>query len=175
MRLKDHVKDKARSMTADEASLPALRGVGFTVSRRDRAGHTVQQFDEAALHQAALEQSPPQPANLFAEDVTRGYRVDVEPDGDRFLSLCHRTGTYTLRTSAGRTSRSLVPPDEGYTKASSTDVGSRRRPRSCTCTRRRSRGPGGASSPSVQASGCSLTRRSTTARRRPRSTRASRW
>ena len=119
MRLKDHVKGKSRSMTADEASLPALRGVGFTVSRRDRAAHVVEQFDEATLHQQALEQTPPQPANLFAEDVTRGYRVDVEPEGDRFRSLCERTGTYVVETPNGP-EPILLPPDEGYTKGSST-------------------------------------------------------
>ena len=51
--------------------------------------------------------------------MTRGYRVDVEPNVKPFLSLCLRTGTYMVRTAAGDQPIPL-PPDEGFLKGSST-------------------------------------------------------
>ena len=116
-RVKDHLQSVPRSMTPDESSLPALRGVGFTISRNDRAEQMVNRLDNAVLHDKDVANKDP--ADLFVEDVTRGYRVDVEPNGKPFLSLCLRTGTYVVRTAAGDQPIPL-PPDEGFLKGSST-------------------------------------------------------
>ena len=71
-----------------EARRPARRG------RRHEDTHT---DDEA-------------PADLFAEDVNRGYRLDVEDQKQpgRWLSLHHRVGDYLLQQD-GRSRRSTTP------------------------------------------------------------------
>ncbi len=123
-RVKDHLQSVPRSMTPDESSLPALRGVGFTISRNDRAEQMVNRLDNAVLHDKDVTNKDP--ADLFAEDVTRGYRVDVEPNGKPFLSLCLRTGTYVVRT-AGRRSTDPPAPRRGVPQGLVHDVGARRR------------------------------------------------
>ncbi|MCG6875314.1 MAG: hypothetical protein LJE97_09520, partial [Betaproteobacteria bacterium] len=58
---------------------------------------------------------------LFAEDVLRGYRVDVQalPGGapQDWRSLCRRHGTYRF---AGTSETFELPDDEGYVKGAST-------------------------------------------------------
>lgn len=106
------------SMTPDELALPALRSTGFTIVKNDRAEAVVASFDHAVGHDA--NEKADAPANLFAEDVIRGYRLDVEAKtSGRFLSLCERVGDYVMHTPAGEVPIA-VPPDEGYVKGSST-------------------------------------------------------
>lgn len=118
-RVQQHLAGKQRSMTPDEVSVPALRSTGFSVTRLNRAERVVAAFDEAADRQARV--SNQLEVELFAEDVTRGFHVDVLDKSD-WRSLCSRVGTY----EAGGTAIPL-PPDEGFIKAASvseeTDVG----------------------------------------------------
>ncbi len=111
-------KSGAPSMTPDEGSLPALRGAGFTVVRDDRAEGVVGQFDQAVV--AEGEVAGGAPPDLFAEDVTRGYYVDVDKDGRGFESLCRRVGRYAIRQPDGSEEPLSVPDDEGYVKGAST-------------------------------------------------------
>jgi hypothetical protein len=55
---------------------------------------------------------------LHAEDLLRGYRIDVldQTQGNTWHSLCARLGTYKLRDG----SLLDLPADEGYVKAAST-------------------------------------------------------
>jgi hypothetical protein len=106
------------SMTADEGSLPALRGAGFTVVRDERAESVVGQFDQMVKSEQQVAGS--NPAELFAEDVTRGYFIDVDKDGRGFASLCQRVGRYAIRQPDGSETELPVPPDEGYAKGAST-------------------------------------------------------
>lgn len=114
----------APSMTPDAHSLPALRGSGFTLYRDRRAQKVVDGWDAAAVQegQRAADASP----ELWAEDVTRGYRLDVaeESDPDTWFSLHARTGDYRLRTDTPGERLPLpvdtpIAPDEGYLKAAS--------------------------------------------------------
>jgi hypothetical protein len=120
-RVKDELEGKTRSMTDDASSLPALRSGGFTISRDGRAGRTVGQFDHAADHDS--DHASEAPADLFAEDVTRGYRLDVEDlnVAGRWLSLHQRVGRYTVGPPDDPSSVELqVEPDEAYVKGAST-------------------------------------------------------
>ncbi len=109
---------KGPSMTPDEGSLPALRGAGLTVVRDERAESVVGQFDQTVKSEEAI--AGQDPAEVFAEDVTRGYFVDVDKDGRGFASLCRRVGRYAVRQPDGSEEQLDVPPDEGYAKGAST-------------------------------------------------------
>ncbi|WP_280304067.1 hypothetical protein [Nocardia abscessus] len=106
-------------------ALAALRSGGLAIVRPDRAYH---------LHQrllAALNLSIPRPADtpedpatlptdLFAEDLLRGYRVEVSTDDGPWQSLGRRIGTYRLVDDDGATVHTLPAiHDEGYVKATS--------------------------------------------------------
>lgn len=119
-RLAAHLGSQARSMSEDASSLPALRTGGFTIARDDRAARLVRRLDDVADHEDKHKGGAA--AALFAEDVTRGYRVDVEDQTakpDRWLSLCHRTGTYTAKRSGEAAVAIDTITDEGYVKSAS--------------------------------------------------------
>ena len=61
----------------------------------------------------------PARAELYAEDLTRGYRLDVDKDGQGFRSLCERVGAYAVTKADGSTAPLVVPDDEGYVKGAS--------------------------------------------------------
>lgn len=87
----------------DDAGIPALRTGGISLVRPGHRDDLIKQFGFQALFNAALAKvedppagAPPEPpAELFAEDVTRGYRIDVFDDkSKRWHSLCQRFGHY---------------------------------------------------------------------------------
>ncbi|GLP80575.1 hypothetical protein [Mycobacterium antarcticum] len=114
----------APSMTPDASSLPALRGMGLTLYRNGRAEKIVRTWDAAKkLDDSRVGGNVPE---LTAEDVTRGYRIDVamESEPDTWYTLHARTGTYLLRTGIPGEREPLplaepIGPDEGYVKAAS--------------------------------------------------------
>jgi hypothetical protein len=112
-------------LVGDPANPPSLRTSGFTIARvqRDQAMLTKlrQQTQNAALIPAPLPlTSVPagSPLTLYADDLVRGYRVDVITNGTT-RSLCRRTGTLTL----GSVTYNLPTDDasgEGYVKGGAT-------------------------------------------------------
>lgn len=102
-------EDRAPNMP-DTAGLPALRSAGISVVRLNLEEELRGQFDRsAALQQFAFSRdnapqpeappgagaAPPASDELFAEDVVRGYRVDVfDSKSAAWHSLCLRVGTY---------------------------------------------------------------------------------
>lgn len=81
---------------------------------------------QAAVDQAITGAGAPpnlwgDPHVLFAEDVLRGYRADIEDAAaaGRWRSLMQRVGTYTLKLAAGDETVAGIVPDEGYVKAES--------------------------------------------------------
>ena len=98
--------------TPDEEGLPTLRSGGLSVVRSGRALTLAKRLvDTKALDGQTDEDA----VVLNAEDVNRGYRLDVEHDGKPWRSLHRRVGTVTLHGSG-------VPPevhDEGYVKSTS--------------------------------------------------------
>jgi hypothetical protein len=119
-RVGEHLLGQARSMTEDESSLPALRTGGFAIARDGRAARVVRQLDRSSDHDSARTQN--QPTDLFAEDVTRGYRLDVEDSNKpgEWRSLHRRSGTYRVRRPGRPASNLPIDPDEAYVKGAST-------------------------------------------------------
>jgi hypothetical protein len=118
IRVADHLSENAQSMTEDASSASALRTGGFTIARDGRAARVVDVLDTAADHDAA--QTGDAPADLAAEEVTRGYRLDVEDSTHpgRWLSLHRRVGTYVVRQDGGEVPLP-VGEDEAYVKGAS--------------------------------------------------------
>ncbi|MGH9023548.1 MAG: hypothetical protein ACRDV9_10690 [Acidimicrobiia bacterium] len=117
MRVASHLAKP--SMTEDASSLPALRTGGFTLARDARSGRVVGQLDHASDHEEALQNEAP--TELFAEDVTRGYRLDVEDTvkPDAWRSLHRRVGEYLVAPPGGEPVHLPIEPDEGYVKGAS--------------------------------------------------------
>jgi hypothetical protein len=91
--------------------LPSLRSAGFSAARADRAKRLVDVFHGARDKNQNITQTPPKQVILQAEDVTRGYRIDVWSSLDgQWQSLCARDGTYTFLTKGLTRSFS----DEGF-------------------------------------------------------------
>ena len=110
--------------TGDKQPVAALRSGGLGVSRHGRAELVAQGAASAALKNPILEAGGPASTGvvLFAEDVLRGYRVDVQPSPGgspgKWHSLCRREGSYRFTNSTDTISG--VPEDEGYVKGAST-------------------------------------------------------
>jgi hypothetical protein len=92
--------------------LPSLRSAGFSAARSGRAQRLVSTFDGAKSHNNAIIADPQSNAfALHADDVTRGYRIDVWSSlSGRWHSLCARDGTY--RFLNGPLTRTFS--DEGF-------------------------------------------------------------
>lgn len=109
--------------TGDKQPVAALRSAGLGVSRRDRAREVAQNAASAALKNAALSGAPGTIV-LYAEDLLRGYRVDVQPypanDPQRWQSLCQRHGVYHCTDGGADLD---LPDDEGYVKGASASGG----------------------------------------------------
>jgi hypothetical protein len=85
------------AQTQVNVGLPALRTGGLSVSRAGKAEWLVNIFARATLHNQAVEKNTPDQITLYAEDVVRGYRVDVwDSETKSWNSLCRRVGTYNF-------------------------------------------------------------------------------
>jgi hypothetical protein len=86
-------------------SLPALRGGGIVVARIDRGQQLAQQLASSASANSALASGSgivvEDSLTFHAEDLTRGYRVDVQDLDSKtaegqWFSLCRRAGAYEV-------------------------------------------------------------------------------
>ena len=106
---------------AQDAALPALRSAGLAVAQANRA-HTMSLLFKrsAVLNSTLIEKkapAAPEDQELFAEDIVRGYRVDVwDEKTAKWHSLCQRVGTYTLTGSA----QTFTIEDEGWVSNAAT-------------------------------------------------------
>jgi hypothetical protein len=102
--------------TPDGYALPALSSVGFAVARVGRGSAvTAAMADGAAKNRAVLEGTD---VTLDAEDVTRGYAIDVWDDASRkWRSLCERVGDYAF-SAAGKAITLTGIADEGWVSTS---------------------------------------------------------
>ncbi|UCC64446.1 MAG: hypothetical protein JSV36_05140, partial [Anaerolineae bacterium] len=108
--------------TPSQTGVPALRSAGLALARTQRGEQLLDDLldhrDKNALIEAGI------PVEFYAEDLVRGYRVDVfdedAPDGSRWFSLHQRVVEYTVKDP-----QEVSPPDEfevtdeGYLKATS--------------------------------------------------------
>jgi hypothetical protein len=92
--------------------LPSLQSAGFSAARVDRATRLVNTFAAAKGNNAAIIASPQNSTfALHAEDLARGYRIDVwNSMSGQWHSLCLRDGTYNFLN--GPLTRQLS--DEGF-------------------------------------------------------------
>lgn len=92
--------------------LPSLRSAGFSVARVNRAARLVGTFNNAKGNNTAITAKPSASAvTLHADDVTRGFRVDVwDSMTGQWHSLCLRDGTYVFLN--GPLTRTYA--DEGF-------------------------------------------------------------
>ncbi|HEX8678811.1 MAG TPA: hypothetical protein VF683_02535, partial [Chthoniobacterales bacterium] len=105
-----------------ETGAPALRNAGLMLVHRNRAQMLKNNFtrqldaDKAAKNlQAGVSTTPPE---MHAEDLVRGYRIDIWDDvSGRWHSLCRRAATYNL--SEG-TEVVAVPDEEGTVRLAAT-------------------------------------------------------
>ena len=104
--------------TGDKQAVTALRSGGMGLSRHGRAAQVAMLAAATKLKNDAAQVSADESRKivLFAEDVSRGFRVDVHTR-DRWHSLCAREGDYTLQATGQKLT---LPPDEGYIKGAST-------------------------------------------------------
>ncbi len=93
--------------------LPSLRSAGFSAARSGRASRLVKTFDGAKSNNHQITSNPQSNAFvLHADDVTRGYRIDVWTSlSGQWHSLCARDGTYKFLN--GPLTRKFA--DEGFT------------------------------------------------------------
>ena len=111
--------------TGDRQGVAALRSGGLGISRHGRAVDVATAAAAAAAKNDAIASGSGSDITLFAEDVHRGYRVDVAPVPDfseagPWHTLCARVGEYRLVNSGAAID---LPPDEGYVSGASTTSG----------------------------------------------------
>ena len=80
-----------------EATLPSLRSGGFTLYADGRAVALLDNLAQGKAFNDAVEANGPQPRPLYAEDLIRGYRLDVwDSHTTKWHSLHQRSGTYQI-------------------------------------------------------------------------------
>ncbi|HEX8355476.1 MAG TPA: hypothetical protein VF611_21390 [Pyrinomonadaceae bacterium] len=123
----------------DDAGLPALRTGGISVVRRDLRAELSERWGRSHALQrmvSAVDNSPqlPDPPDagapsaptdeLFAEDLVRGYRIDVfDSKSNAWHSLCQRVGTYDFLDApdAPGGKVSFNAEDEGFVQFGATE------------------------------------------------------
>jgi hypothetical protein len=115
MRSRLLVRDIARP-----EGLASLRTGGIAIARTGRAAALKQHI--GALETAAPAANQHVPDELFADDVIRGVRVEVQDsaaaDPTAWLSLCRRDGRYFILGDDGAIIRSFSLDDDGHVKRS---------------------------------------------------------
>ena len=104
----------------EETGLPALRSAGLALARQSRADMLLEDLKDLRARNQAIEAGTD--TVLSAEDVTRGYRVDVfdedAPSGARWFSLHQREVEHKFKPADDGTQIGpLEVTDEGYLKA----------------------------------------------------------
>jgi hypothetical protein len=80
-----------------EATLPALRSGGFSLYADERALQLLDLVAQSKAFNDALEKDGSQPRPFFAEDLVRGYRLDVwDSHANEWRSLHFRDATYKV-------------------------------------------------------------------------------
>ncbi|MFH8770093.1 hypothetical protein [Streptomyces sp. NPDC017958] len=112
----DGLRSAARALDADDGRhpvLPALRTAGLMLIRPDR------QSDFTAVAHVAASRAGASLGNaeLTAEDLVLGYRVDVRVEDDPdWHPLCERDAVYTVEDAGGRTLTLSDDLEEGHVK-----------------------------------------------------------
>ncbi len=107
-----------------ELGAPALRNAGLILVHTQRADMLKNAIARQAQFNAAAEKiqqgvpNPPPPPALYAEDLVRGYRVDIwDSVSGRWHSLCRRQANYEIDGGAAVID---VPEEEGTVRLAAT-------------------------------------------------------
>jgi hypothetical protein len=113
--------------TPSRFSLPALRSGGLSLVRSGRALRLVERLNRLKVLESDAGAATPGKSGLTAEDIVRGYRVDVKDADDPtavWASLCRRLISYEVGEGAARAPwpPSGQPPieEEGWVKLGAT-------------------------------------------------------
>jgi len=80
-----------------EIGAPALRNAGLMLVQRRRADMLTKAVKDQADFNKQATAKPPVPSEMVAEDLVRGYRIDIWDDvSERWHSLCQREATYNI-------------------------------------------------------------------------------
>jgi len=115
-------KERRGPATPTETGVPALRSAGLSLANRKRGEQLHIDLDEHRTLNEAIEAGGQ--VDLYAEDLVRGYRVDVfdeqASDGPRWFSLHQRKVEHTVK-GVQEDSLPLIfeVTDEGYVRATS--------------------------------------------------------
>ncbi len=121
-----HVFEKKTTSfdTPEDSGLPALRTAGISVFKTGRAHQLFDRLTANLATDALLTSTSD--IKLYADDLVRGYRVDVLDNtlssDPEWRSLCRRTGQYFIGNDALNPSAAANPisvDDEGYVKGAS--------------------------------------------------------
>jgi len=117
--------------TPNEAALPSLRSAGLSVCLDERAKLLDKRLNEAkSINQSAFDAdgAPNEQLTLAAEDLNRGYRVDVYDVAlNRWYSLCQRQGNFRLLdpNSTDSVAREMMLEEEGQINFSAASDGAK--------------------------------------------------
>ena len=112
-----------------ELGAPSLRNAGLMLVHKRRGDMLTQAIfrqsafnDQAAARVKAIQQGtpipPPAPPEMFAQDLVRGYRVDIWDDiTKQWHSLCQRSAIYNIDSGAVTVD---VPAEEGTVRLAAT-------------------------------------------------------
>ena len=85
------------SGSPERYALPSIRSAGLSVARANRAPQFHERMGRADTIGKNIDSSDPEPIEVDAEDITRGYRIDVRDVSEaRWFSLSARTGKYVF-------------------------------------------------------------------------------
>ena len=105
--------------TSQGETVPALRSGGLTLVEHGRSEHIADETIAASLKNEAANAAQADKIVLYAEDVLRGYRVDVFTDKPgAWNSLCRRVAEYGWADGDGPELKPAT--DEGYVSGAST-------------------------------------------------------
>lgn len=115
----------ASTASPENYALPSLRSAGLAIAEHNRAVKFHEQLGDATALNIKVQTaptSPPDPAStpmVWAEDVTRGYHIDVWDEAEqRWFPLCARTGEYRF----GDTPVAIPDGDEGFVSTVATSA-----------------------------------------------------
>lgn len=108
------------SDSPQQAGVPSLRSAGFSVALTDRAVRLVETLQRATDNNTLIQANPANTAAVFfAEDLVRGFRIDVlDSHTGQWHSLCRRDGTYTFLD----TNTTVTISDEGVVSLGVTET-----------------------------------------------------
>lgn len=120
--------DVSRNGNADTPQVhpaPSIRSAGLSLCWDGRAIDLASHYQQTLTNlNAAAEATPPQPLTLAAEDIVRGWRLDVwDKAKKKWFQLCARTavgGKFTFKHSAIKIP---APDDEGFVQLAITGGG----------------------------------------------------